>query len=51
MQGLLQPFAHFVQWLILLLQHGVLADVKVKDGMENNIIIMMKRKRLMIFKF
>ena len=51
MHGLLQPFAHLVQWFILLLQHGVLAEVKVKELMENNIIMMMKRRRLMISKF
>ena len=47
------PFAHLEQWFILLLQHGVLrvlAEVKVKDIAENNITIVMKRKRLMISK-
>jgi hypothetical protein len=45
------PFANLEQWFILLLQHGVLAEVKVKDIVENNITIVMKRKRLMISKF
>lgn len=51
MHGLLQPFAHRVQWFILLLQHGVLACLKVKEVMENNITIVMKMKRFMISKF
>jgi hypothetical protein len=51
MQFCPQPFAHLLQWCILLLQHGVLAEVNVKELMENNIIIMMKRKRFMISKF
>jgi hypothetical protein len=46
-----QPRAHFEQWFILLLQHGVLAGLKVKDVMENNITIVMKIKRFMISKF
>ncbi|MDF2430418.1 MAG: hypothetical protein JWP44_49 [Mucilaginibacter sp.] len=49
-----QPRVHMEQWFILLLQHGVLAvlaEVKVKDTVENNITIVMKRKRLMISKF
>jgi hypothetical protein len=48
------PFAHLEQWFILLLQQEVLralAEVKVKDIAENNITIVMKRKRLMISKF
>ena len=51
MQFCPQPFAHLVQWFILLLQHGVLAEVNVKEGMENNITIVMKIKRFMISKF
>lgn len=49
--GLLHPLAHLAQWFILLLQHVVLAEVNVNEVIENNITIVMKRKRLMISKF
>ncbi|QEM05863.1 hypothetical protein DIU31_020965 [Mucilaginibacter rubeus] len=45
--GLVHDFAHLVQWFILLLQQGVLANEIL--NMVNSITVVMKRNFFMIF--
>jgi len=46
--GLVHDLAHLVQWFILLLQQGVLANEILH--IVNNITVVMKRNFFMIFK-